>query len=118
MGKNYNNYHKNNKPTQAEKEFEATQALAENVEETVEVASEKPQKSKKKVGFVHNCEKLNIRVAPNKDADIAIVINKDTKVKIDMTKSTDDFYEVDVEMPDGRITVENGYCMKQYIKVK
>jgi len=107
MGKNYNNYHKSNKPTQAEKEFEATQALAENVEETAEVAPEKPQKSKKKVGFVHNCEKLNIRVAPNKDADIVEVINKDTKVRIDEANSTDDFY-----------AVENGYCMKQYIEVK
>lgn len=69
------------------------------------------------IGFVCDCAKLNIRVAPNKEADIAIVINKGTKVKIDEANSTDDFYAVDVEMPDGRITVENGYCMKKYIKV-
>lgn len=69
------------------------------------------------IGFVCDCAKLNIRVAPNKDADIAIVINKDTKVIIDEANSTDDFYAVNIEMPDGRIIVENGYCMKKYIKV-
>lgn len=102
-------------------EDQTTPVQPDAVDQTADDTQSEPEAQDEPViGVVCNCAKLNIRVAPNKDADIAIVINKDTKVIINETNSTDDFYAVEgvpVEMPDGRFTVENGYCMKKYIKV-
>ena len=64
-------------------------------------------------GFVSNCRKLNVRQKPNKDADVVCVINKDTEVLIDKTKSTKKFYKV--SSPNGPI---DGFCMKEYITIK
>lgn len=64
------------------------------------------------VGIVENCTKLNVRVAPNSEADVACVILFDTEVIINEKESTEDFYKVC--LPSG---VE-GYCMKRFIEIQ
>lgn len=64
------------------------------------------------VGIVENCTKLNVRVAPNSDADVECVILFDTEVIVNEKESTEDFYKVC--LPSG---VE-GYCMKRFIEIQ
>lgn len=64
-------------------------------------------------GVVDNCTKLNVRVKPNKDADVVCVIAKGTEVIIEKEKSTKKFYKV--YSPTGPI---DGFCMKEYITIK
>lgn len=82
-----------------------------------EIVEEKPKKKstkkKKEVkGLVFDCKRLNIRVAPTKNARVLCVLNKDDVVTVDMQKSTDLFYHV--FMQDGR----SGYCMKKYLQIR
>lgn len=65
------------------------------------------------IGYVSNCEKLNIRNAPDLDSEILIVVNKGTKVEISEELSNDEFYSVTAYCPDD-ITVI-GYAMKDFI---
>lgn len=81
--------------------------ITETVEETVAPPPEPV------FGVVTDCAKLNVRVKPNKDADIACVIAKGTEVIIDKAKSTKKFYKV--YSPTGPI---DGFCMKEYITIK
>lgn len=67
------------------------------------------------VGTVRDCEKLNVRKAPNTNAGVVCVIAKGTKVEIDESKSTDEFYKVrSVSETEGFY----GFCMKKYIAVE
>ena len=61
---------------------------------------------------VTNCRKLNIREAPNMDADIVTVFPAGSEVMIDIANSTDEFYKV-----CNAVGIE-GYCMKQYIELR
>lgn len=74
-----------------------------NLEEIPEVAS----------GVVKS-NKLNVRKEPSKDAEILTTLVKDTPVGINLTKSTEDFYCVDVIVNSEMTT---GYCMKEFVKV-
>ena len=65
---------------------------------------------KQVIGVVHNCEKLNIRKKPDKDADVLCTLNSGTEVLIN--DANEDFYSVVTE------SGIDGYCMKQYVKVK
>lgn len=64
------------------------------------------------MGVVFDCEKLNVRVAPFVDAEVATVIDRDAEVMIDEARSTDEFYKVCTEN-----SIE-GYCMKKFIAVQ
>lgn len=64
------------------------------------------------LAVVANCRKLNIREAPNMDADIVTVLTAGSEVMVDITNSTDDFYKV-----CNAVGIE-GYCMKQYIELR
>lgn len=68
------------------------------------------------IGFVSNCEKLNIRNTPDIDSEILIVVNKGTKVEINEELSNDKFYSVTAYCPND-ITVI-GYAMKDFITIK
>ena len=83
---------------------------AEVVETVTETVAPPPEPV---FGVVDNCSKLNVRVKPNKDADVVCVIAKGTEVLIDKSKSTKKFYKV--ESPTGPI---DGFCMKEYITIK
>lgn len=72
------------------------------------VKMEKPVKPKAVTGKV-TCEFLNVRVAPNREATIMIVISKGDEVTIDMKESTDEWYKI-ITKDDA-----SGYCMKKFI---
>ena len=64
----------------------------ENVEETV-------------IGVVCNCDQLNVRKEPNKNATVIDIVKAGTEFKIEGESGI--FYKVD-----------KGYIMKDYISVK
>ena len=66
----------------------------------------------KTIGIVNGCERLNIRLKPNKESDILCVIDKSVNLCIDVNNSTEDFYKVVIP-----VGIE-GYCMKQFITIQ
>lgn len=84
---------------------------AEQAQETVE-ESPKVKEAVKTVGYVDNCECLRVRKESNVDSEELCVINKLSKVVIDLDNSTEYFYKVTTS--EG---VE-GYCMKKFITIK
>lgn len=88
---------------------------AEVKEEVVEAVVESVKMEKvveaKPVTGVVECELLNVRVAPNKEATVAAVIVEGAKVTINKKESTDGWYKVITEAG-----IE-GYCMKKFIAV-
>ena len=56
-------------------------------------------------GAVVNCSRLNVRANPSKNADVVRIANAGETVQIDLTNSTDEWYKID-----------DGYCMRQYIR--
>ena len=65
----------------------------------------------RKFGKVNNCEKLNIRKLPSRDAEIVSELVEGSEVMIDEKESTALFYKICTEHG-----IE-GYCMKNFIKV-
>lgn len=61
-------------------------------------------------GTVVDCAKLNVRVKPIPGASVVCMIEVNTKVEIDMEKSTNDWFYIRTAAG-----VE-GYCMRKYIK--
>ena len=99
---NYNNY---NKP----------ETVVENVEDVVEetVTQNTPVVEEPEVkvvyGVVANCEKLNMRSKPSKQADVICILTKGDNVEIVETKG--EFYFVKSED-------SQGFCMKEFIEIK
>ena len=58
--------------------------------------------------------KLNIRKEASKEAEVLTVVSKDTSVGINLTKSTDEFYCVNVIF-NSEIT--EGYAMKKFVEI-
>lgn len=82
------------------------------VEAEAEQAQEIVEEAVPTVGFVDNCECLRVRKESNVDSEELCIINKLSKVVIDLDNSTDYFYKVTTS--EG---VE-GYCMKKFITIK
>lgn len=83
---------------------------SEVTEEIEEIEEQQPIKSLSYLkGKVVDCKKLNVRPAPFKTAEPLCVINEGATVRIDLNKSTDDWFSVCTEAG-----VE-GYCMQKYI---
>lgn len=62
-------------------------------------------------GTVDNCFRLNIRKKPSVESDVLSVVNVNSTLTIDNSKSNKDWYFVtDAEG-------NSGYCMKQYVTV-
>lgn len=61
-------------------------------------------------GKVTNCNKLNVRKQPNTDGVVIAVVDKNTAITIDLSKSTDEWYSV-------VIGNTSGYCMKKYVTI-
>lgn len=87
-------------------------------EEAAPVVEEAPKKTTKKksvelkVGVVTECALLKVRKTPfvvddNIEREIPIA----TELKVDVNKSTDEFYKVN--LADGT----EGYCMKKFINI-
>lgn len=79
--------------------------LEQHVEETTEPANELIE------GIVVDCLKLNVREEPSADAKVLRTIDASTELKVSEDESTDEFYKV--YLADGN----EGYCMRQFIKV-
>lgn len=97
--------------TEQELIMDPVEAEAEQAQEIVE-ESQKVEEAVPTVGFVDNCECLRVRKESNVDSEELCIINKLSKVVIDLDNSTDYFYKVTTS--EG---VE-GYCMKKFITIK
>lgn len=64
------------------------------------------------IGVVTDCLRLNIRKEPNKDSEVAVIVNCLDEVKIDPETSTDEWYAVCT------VAGIEGFCMKKYIAVR
>ena len=118
---NYNNYSKpaNNKSEKTEPEVR-TENLKDEipVSETDTEVSETKEESEVVLaevmfsGKVVNCNLLNIREQASVDANVVCEINKDDEVIINKDESTSDFYKVCTA------TGIEGYCMKEFIRIR
>ncbi len=116
MSKHNRDYTKfsNNKHEEKATEYVKTPIGADEVLEDsnaslAEVALEIP--NPEKTGVVVDCLKLNVREAPNANANIVCVIDASTNLVIIEEESTDEFYAVCTA------SGAEGYCMKQFIKI-
>lgn len=88
----------------------------DELKQLVETPQDEELKRKKKknnktfTGTVVNCKVLNVRKAPSIESDIIGVVYEGDKLKLDIVKSTNDFYRI--ISPNGNY----GYCMKDYVK--
>lgn len=134
MSKNYTNYSKMTMP-ELVKEVEATVGLVETeeakaiteevmaqpaltIEEIGEVAAEveaaveaEPTKPEPKTGIV-TANKLNIRKLSAPTAEVATIVDKNTKLMIDPECETVEWFKVCTAAG-----IE-GYCMKKFVTVK
>ena len=75
------------------------------------VREEAPKLKKTKIGIVVNCERLNVRRDPRRDALIVCTINKNTEVMIDENGSTRYFYKICTA------SGIEGFCVRDYIAI-
>lgn len=82
------------------------------IDDVVDEIEEEEEEENVLIGYVTDCDRLNVRFDPYSGAGIKCVIEKDTEVMIVEGESTDAFYKV--------ITASGieGYCMKKYITVQ
>lgn len=92
-----------NEEENIETTFEPTEPIIEEaVEEVVEETPVEPE-----YGYVTGCPMLNVRSQPN--GDIVSIVKSGSKLMIDRSKSTNEWFSVCTE--DG---IE-GFCMKKYV---
>lgn len=70
----------------------------------------KPAAPKPVIGTVFNCNKLNVRVKPTSDADVLTVLEVGSEVKVDIGRSTSDWYKICTA------SGVDGFCMRKFIK--
>ena len=85
---------------------ETVSALEEVIEETTE------EKVIEQFGFVSGCSKLNIRKAPNVNADIECIVNEGSELKIDKSKSIEGWFNICTA------NGVEGYCMSKFVEIK
>lgn len=101
--KNYSKFFSKNN-----KQNEVIENISIVEEEKIE---ENKQINELKNAIVANCDSLYVRPSPSKDSRPIDIIKKDYKVKVDLDKSTEDFYFVQIDDEDV------GFCMKQFIQI-
>lgn len=82
------------------------------VNETIVEEAPVEETSKVILGVVSDCNKLNIRSGADKNSNVEAVVPVDTKLQIDLEKSTNDWYSVCTEAG-----IE-GYCMKMFVSIE
>ncbi len=88
------------------------EAPVKTEEEVMVEAEEAMTTEETKVGIVTDCMNLNVRKAPDSDADIICQIPCLSEILIDEAGSTEDFYKVCTAAG-----VE-GFCMKRFIRIR
>ena len=104
------NFRQNNPDNQDINEVTNNSVNSENTVDSVEETANPVTVETTIYGLVFNCEKLNVREMPSKESNVLKVINKECKVKIDLSESSDEWVKVitsDVE----------GFCMREFIKM-
>lgn len=110
MRVNYNGYSKTTKDEEPEKIVESVE---DKIDESTEgVIAESEVATVTATGTVIGCTKLNIRTEPNLNGDVLCTIPCNSKVVIDETESTDDWFKVCAE------NGAEGFCMKKYIAME
>lgn len=89
--------------------MENNKAVSEATDEKKEVA---PKTETVVYGTVVNCKNLNIRKRPTQKSEVIQIIEANSMVQVDKSKSTVDFYKVCTA------TGAEGYCVKQYVKIQ
>lgn len=88
--------------------------MSEVVESPIEVKMEpvvaEPVAPKSVIGTVFNCSKLNVRTKPIADADVVCVIDSNSEVEIDMSRSTKEWFKICTA------TGVEGFCMRKFVK--
>lgn len=79
---------------------------------SVPMNEKKDTATNKKVGVVSNCRNLRVRKTPNKNSDVITYISEGTKVEIDDTKTSEEFYKI--RASDDVV----GYCMRNFITIQ
>lgn len=119
--KNYSNFSKHFKKTE-NNEVEKVEVIEgqisvdevlNNEVESVEVEEPVVETiAEPKVGFVNDCERLNMRKEASKSSEVVTILHKYAELQIDEANSTEEFYKVTT------LAGIEGYCMKKFIKVK
>ena len=86
-----------------------TEVVEEVLEEVVKVEEAPPQPV---VGFVSNCDRLNVREKPYKGSNVLTILSGGCDVIINEHLSTENFYHVLT-----RHSIQ-GFCQKDYISIK
>lgn len=113
--KHFNNNQQNNhKPLfgQSVNSSVEKEDLPSEENSNVESVDETTNVTEKTNGVVCGCETLFVRSEANKESSPLTIIEKDSKVEIDLDQSTEDFYKVTIE------SGIEGYCMKKFIEIK
>ena len=104
MGKN----NKQSKPVvDAPVETEVVEEVLEEVEVVTEEVTPEPV-----IGFVSNCDRLNVREKPYKGSNVLTILAGGCDVIINEHLSTENFYHVQT-----RHSIQ-GFCQKDYISIK
>jgi uncharacterized protein YgiM (DUF1202 family) len=78
----------------------------------LEITEEQPKEETVSVGFVDNCDRLNVRTQPDKNAQVLTIIVRNMAVQVNIEDSTDLFYKVKTQ------SGLTGFCVKEYITIK
>ena len=63
-------------------------------------------------GVVADCNKLNVRVAPNSSATVICVLDVGTEIEVNVTDSTDEWFSICTAAG-----IE-GYCMRKFVNAR
>lgn len=85
--------------------------FVESNEEATETETEVTEPIKT-YGVVTDCLRLNIRIEPDKEADVATIVTCLDEVEVDLDASTDEWYAVCT------VTGIEGFCMKKFIAIR
>lgn len=110
---NYSQYSSNKFKNEVVEDEIITEEVAEVTEPEIAVVEETVETvtlPETVTGTVANCIKLNVRVEPNATADVVCVLDAKAEVKIDATKSTNEWLNV--------LTAAGieGYCMRKFVE--
>lgn len=109
---NYSQYsNKNNKRNHDNTNESRVSAEAAPVTSALELVNETVETVPVEIveGVVVNCAKLNVREHPSVDAEVVSVLNVQSEMQINVSKSTEEWFHVCTA------TGIEGYCMRKYV---
>ena len=86
--------------------------MGKSEKESAELYDQEPVALATITGVVVDCDRLNVREAPRKDAAVVCTIPLGTEVTVDKSESARGFYKVCL------VSGIEGFCAKQFINIK